>query len=112
VVGGVGDHGLLAAAVLIRSVIPGSLQARADLVELHAVLELIGAVVAPTDRGCRQSVGGADQSAAGQLPSGWVLRPEHQQVVRSAQPVGTGPSPSPTTEPVSGTGSLTTMQIE
>ncbi len=68
--------GVLALAVLLWSRDPGSLQARANLVELHVLVNLVAAVVAVLTAAVGQSwVALMDPPRVG-WPTGWALAPQ------------------------------------
>ena len=91
-------NGLIAAAVVVRDLVPGTLQSRADLVELHVVLDLTGAVVALLTAAVVSSWIRLLRPSAATFPAGWIIQPQRES---RDQPSGSGATPSPTTESVS-----------
>ena len=79
--------------MLLRALIPGDLQAQADLVELHVALDLSAAVVATLTAILAGRWRGLVQPAVQDWPTGWQLV--------TGQRSGSSASPTPTTEPIS-----------
>ena len=101
--------GLLAAGVLMRTLLPGSLQVEANLVQLHALLDLIAATTAALSAAIavrwRRLLAPRQQA----WPAGWQLvrgdtgsarRPRAATDSKRDQPSGKVAVPSPTTDPV------------
>ncbi|WP_157970771.1 DUF4328 domain-containing protein [Nakamurella deserti] len=80
--------GLLALATVIRALDPGSLQARANLVELHVVVDLVAAVTAGLTAAVAASWARLVDPVRVHYPTGWILPP-------AAARVGAGPLTGP-----------------
>lgn len=119
--------GLLVAVAAVWSLNPGSLQARANLVELHVVIDLVAAAVALLTAAVARSWIGLMESPVVDWPDGWVLAPPAQaatgrlpttppasasssSATPPAQAIGSAASPSPTTESVRAASPLVTTQ--
>ncbi|MEP6979448.1 MAG: DUF4328 domain-containing protein [Nakamurella sp.] len=106
--------GLLAGAAAAWSLHPGSLQSRANLVELHVVIDLLAAAVALLTALVARSWVGLMDPPAVEWPVGWTpappARPIQIPIPTSDQAIGRAPSPRPTTESFNATSPLVTTQ--
>lgn len=84
-------NGLLAAVAVVRGLIPGSLQATADLVELHITLDLVGAGVAALTAAVVVNWVQLMRTRADRWPADWIIEPGPD--VRQVQSAVISPSP-------------------